>query len=180
MEQRRQIRRRIFKDIPEDYDEKSCHIAVLGGMADGAYDSRSVADAFKLAGDVLVKEVSTRSETYELVYPILYNYRHCLEVYLKAITGPKNGHHLRPLLDDLSRFTKAEYGLRLPRWVRVCILEFDEFDRQSTTFRFADNRVVSRVTGDSGEFLIDLPGLKKIMDTLQAGFHKILNERLEL
>jgi hypothetical protein len=49
------------------------------------YGFWDLAQAFKLTGDILVEQViSSKFKAYELIYPILFNYRHSLELYLKV------------------------------------------------------------------------------------------------
>jgi hypothetical protein len=47
-------------------------------------DAFSIAESYKLAGDTLVDAALSNGETYELAYPVIYNYRHATELYLKA------------------------------------------------------------------------------------------------
>lgn len=169
------IHQKIFQDVPLEIDETWRHGAVLGGMATQAYDRRSVADAYKLAGDVLIHQALSRSEAYELIYPILFNYRHCLELYMKILVQPqKTNHNFEYLVYELVEYVKKHYGIELPHWFKERILEFDEFDPRATTFRYDDVGIVSKKTGDIGEFWIDLAYLLKVMDVIQRNFHRLI------
>jgi hypothetical protein len=168
---------KIFQDVPNEIDETWRHGAILGGMAEGAYDHLAVADAYKLAGDTLVKQALSNSEAYELIYPIMFNYRHCLELYLKIIIKPtKRTHGLQSLVQELNEYTKVRYSTELPQWFKGRILDFDEFEPGATAFRYDDVGIASKNTGDIGEFWIDLHHLKTIMNVIQKCFHRLIRD----
>jgi hypothetical protein len=162
----------IFQFPPDEIDETWSHGAILGGILYDIYTTLSIADSFKLAGDILVDKVlSSDIEAYESVYPVLYNYRHCLELYLKAVLKNVRGHKLLEMTEKLEEQIQKKLKAKLPSWFTKWILEFDEFDRGSDTFRYADRYVESRYTQDTGEFWIDFVLLKKIMALYQEAFH---------
>jgi hypothetical protein len=169
---------KIFQDPPDGLCETWRHGALVGGMAEGAYDRLSLADSYKMAGDVLVKECLDRGEAYELVYPIIFNYRHSLELYLKLATNAsKKIHPLRDLVDELERYVRGKYGSDLPAWFKDRVLEFDDFDPGSTVFRYDDLGVEQRSTGDKGEFWVCLRNLRQIMADLQSALREVVKER---
>lgn len=164
----------IFQDPPDDINETWKHGAILGGILFDIHTAISVADAFKLTGDILVNRVlESDVEAYEVVYPVLYNYRHCLELYLKAVLRDARGHKLLELTEKLEEQVQEKIEAKLPFWFRKWLLEFDEFDRGSDTFRYADKYVESRHTHDMGEFWVDFVLLKKIMTLYQESFHHL-------
>lgn len=169
---------RIFADVPDEIDETWQHGAILGGMAEGGYDRLTIADSYKLAGDLLVEQVLNGLDGYELVYPILFNYRQCLELYLKITVEPApRSHDLSELVNGLQEHVKSHYGLALPRWFTDAILEFDEFDPYGTAFRYDDAGIVSKTTRDTGEFWVDLRELKKRMERLMDGLRRIIFDK---
>lgn len=145
---------KIFQDPPDDINETWIHGAILGGIMYDIHTTISVADAFKLASDVLVDKVlESGVEAYEVVYPVLYNYRHCLELYLKAVLRDARGHKLSDLMEKLEEQVQEKFKANLPVWFKKWLLEFDEFDHGSDTFRYADKYVESRHTQDMGGIL---------------------------
>jgi hypothetical protein len=169
---------KIFQEPPIDLDETWRHGALLGGITAGAYDGLAIASAFKTAGDQLIKGVPSEVEAYEVIHPILYCYRHSIELYLKAIVRPsKKDHLLKELSELFAKQIKSRYGVELAKWVKDLILEFDEYDRKSFAFQYDDVKIKSSKTGDEGEFWVDLIRLKAIMDNLQKGFLKIASNR---
>ncbi len=171
----------IFQEPPEELDETWRHGSLIGGICEGAFDTFSLADSYKLAGDMLVDAVPSKAEAYELVYPIVFNYRHAVELYLKAILSSKGRkrkpkgqkHNLGSLLQKLQGLLTSEYRTDAPEWLKNLILTFNDFDPGSTTFRYGDSGVVSRSTGDGGEFWVDLPHLKRSMGWLAESFQRI-------
>jgi DNA-binding transcriptional MerR regulator len=154
----------IFQEVPEEIED-SWHGAIIGGMA--FRDRGQVARSYKLAADELVKLTSTIHEAHELDFPILFLYRHTVELYLKAaLTNPPEHHDL----GELSRLLEAEGGGRIPDWMRDRIRDFHEIDRMSSIFRYAD-------PGPPGELWIDFHQLQVVIDKLVEGFEAYLASR---
>ena len=164
----------VFQEPPDELDETWSHGSLVGGIVDGTFDTFTLADSYKLAGDMLVDAALSAVEAYELVYPIIYNYRHATELHLKAVLSPKNkDHDLSPLLQKLRDYLKREHATVIPTWFENVILAFADFDPDSTTFRYGEGGVFSRRTGDSGEFWIDLAHVRKLMGWVAESFQRI-------
>lgn len=164
----------LFQEPPEDLDVSRRHGALVGGMAACALDTFSLADSYKLAGDVLVDAAMLTAEAYELIYPILFNYRHATELYLKATVVPAiEGHRLTPLLDRLRNVLRRDHTVEIPEWFENIVKALEDFDPRSTTFRYVDAGFISRRTGDSGEFWIDLCDLKRKMNLMAESFQRV-------
>ncbi|MCP5100887.1 MAG: MerR family transcriptional regulator [Chloroflexi bacterium] len=163
---------KIFQDVLEDFPEvwDEWLSAGLGGMADGAYNGLAVADAYKRAGDVLVE---SGEAAWDVIYPTLYNYRHCIELYIKIIVDPKrrnHSHNLEKLLIKLNGYAIKHYKSELPTWFIDRILEFQWIDSENATaFRYDDE-------GAKDEVVVVLPRLKQIMDILQNAFHRLVKD----
>jgi hypothetical protein len=163
----------IFQKPTED-DYADVAIAWLGGMGQGAYTIWAIAEIFKSAGDIFVKQVvSEKSEAYQLVYPILYSYRHSLELYLKYFTKSEdNTHNLHKLLNRFQTYMKDSHRVEVPKIYKNLILEFHDFDQSSTMFRYPII-VGPHSTREFGEFSINVAELKKKMTAFENSFHKI-------
>ena len=168
--------RQIFQE-PSFEDEGDSTVAWLGGMGQGVYTFWDLAQAFKIAGDVLVERVLAGDfEAYQIVYPVLYNYRHCLELYLKFFVFAEVGkkHELDLLLDGFEEYIRTHHGIEVPEVYRELVLEFNDFDKKSFNFRYPE-LVKSESTGAEGEFSVDLVSLRKKMDAFQVSFHRIVD-----
>ncbi|WP_152054349.1 hypothetical protein [Tautonia marina] len=84
----------IFQEPSEEMDETWRHGALMGGMA--CRDLPQVARAYKLAADELLKQALSEYEPHELDYPVLFLYRHTVEVDLKAALDNPPEHHGLP------------------------------------------------------------------------------------
>lgn len=155
----------LFQDLPENLDESWRHGTVVGGMAEFG-DGFALAEYYKLAGDKLVDAALSSDEAFELIYPIIYNYRHATELYLKAaVSGQRETHDLLLLSQEFKKILKSEFDAILPDWFENIILAFNDFDPNSTKFRYGGFI--------PGEFWLDLPHMKNLMDWLAESFQKI-------
>ncbi|MDX1995005.1 MAG: hypothetical protein SF029_21670 [bacterium] len=163
---------KIFQDVPEEIDETWRHVALFGGMVDLAKTDYSLACDFKHAGDILISRGLNHHdrEAYELLYPVLYLYRHAIELYLKAIIRPKKrDHNLGYLFAELEKLLSQHYGVDvLPIKFRKPLEEMINHDPRATTFRYADVE-----TNAPEEVIVDLPALLEIMDYLAITFRQI-------
>jgi hypothetical protein len=165
----------IFKNFYNE-DDNSPYVAMLGGMAQGGYTLWEIAHAYKVAGDLLIESVfSNKFEAYELIYPILYNYRHSIELHLKMFVLRESGyiHKLDKLLKLFEKYMNIHHKISVPASFRKFILEIHDFDPHSTTFRY-HGLVKSRRTGDEGEFVISLTNLREKMDNIEISFHNVM------
>lgn len=164
----------IFQEPPEELDETWRHGSLLGGMCGDIVDPFTLADSYKLASDILIESALSSGEPYELLYPVIYNYRHATELYLKAILLPtQKNHNLKALFQDLRELLAQKYSVVIPSWFENVILAFDDFDPSSTTFRYGDTGVFSHSTRNRGEFWIDLHHLKRLMAWVTIAFQRI-------
>ena len=163
--------KKIFDEIPDGLDETWYHGALVGGPA----DSFDLAESYRLAADLLVEHVLTRKhEAWELVYPIMFNYRHCLELYLKMIVTPgKHRHSLQGLLTNLTRYVKDTHHQAVPKWFKDAVLELHDFDEKSTTFRYSDVGIQSKKRED-GEYWVDLAEFQKLMKSVVLGMRNVI------
>ncbi len=155
----------IFQDIPDEIDETWQHGAIIGGMA--SRDRRQVARSYKMAADELIALALTKHEPHELDFPILFLYRHTIELYLKAALANPPAHHD---IGELSRLLEAEAGEHLPDWMRHRLRDFHEIDGRSSIFRYAD-------PGPPGELWIDFHQLQAVIDKLVEAFEAYLASR---
>jgi hypothetical protein len=161
----------LFREPPDELDESWRHGTIFGGMADDG-DFFTLAESYKLAGDILVNAALSSDDVYSLICPAIYNYRHATELYLKAtLANPKQHHDLTGLFREFKDTLKAEFAVDStpPKWFENVIVAFDDFDPKSTTFRYGG------LVGD--ELWIDLPHVKTQMSWLAESFLKIRQVR---
>lgn len=160
----------LFQEPPDDLDEPRRDVVILGGR--GNLDRRlslHIAEAYKGAGDELVKMALSSDTAYELLYPIFFTYRHAIEVYLKILVPTKDDTH------DLSRLIDAfrsKYKTEFAEWAKDRLNEFHKIDPTSDTFRYAD----SKNPLPPEEVMLSIRQLRVVVDHLCTGLkNKILD-----
>src|SRR6185369_2751270 len=156
------LNRSIFEDCPDDLGEQDFHFGLLVvGM--GSMEGVEVARAFAVAGDCLLDTALKMRETWEAAYPILFCYRHALELYLKAVIpeDTKKTHGLSDLWAALRPHLERRYRPEHVTWLRDRIMEFHNIDPRATAFRYHD----SRPQGDP-ELWCDLDNLKRMVEVM--------------
>jgi len=155
----------LFREPSEEMDETWQHGVLVGGMA--CRDLPHVARAYKLAADELMKQAVDSCEPHELDYPILFLYRHTVELYLKAaLANPPQHHDLCRLIQLL----EAECGNKLARWIRDRLWDFHTIDRMSAVFRYAD-------PPPDGELWIDFHQLQIVVDRIVCAIEQYIATR---
>lgn len=156
----------IFQEVPDEITEDWTWGVLVGGMA-AERDTASIARAHKRTGDILIKEALEGGLAWEFTYPILFNYRHALELYLKAVLQSKyHGHDLSSLVSQLDDRSK------LPRSAVERLREFANFDPQSTNFRYADVKESNPLLGT--ETWVDLRQLSETVNLLSQALEALL------
>ena len=75
----------IFQGLPDEITEDWNYGIIVGGMASS---DLLIARAYKSAGDMLIHQALQSREPYEAAYPIIFVYRHAIELHLKLIVYP--------------------------------------------------------------------------------------------
>lgn len=143
------------------------------GMIEGATGKRELADQYFDAAEAVVRLVMENAvPDYTVATPILYLYRHAVELYLKAAIEAQTG---RPY-----RWKKSENGHELDAIIRKAphlspeararILELHTVDPKSTHLRFG-----SRDAAFPGpEGWAEMTGFRDAMRALQAHLAELL------
>ena len=102
---------------------------------------------------------------YDVVWPILFNYRHCIEIYLKILADySKTKHSIQSLVDSLREKYKP---LKINDWIENLLYEWSNVDDYSTAFRYPD-------AFEGGEYWVDFHHLKAVMGILCDGFDELV------
>ena len=162
----------IFEEPPEGVDESWTDGAMLGGMC--GYGDEELADSYVLAGDILVAAVVEGGELgRDLINPVLYVYRHGIELYLKCVVQPeKRDHDLGSLLKAFCQHVQSRYGESVPAWITELVSDFATHDPGSDMFRYGISRRGSPLAG--GEAWIRLPRLKQQMALLRRNLRRVI------
>jgi len=149
---------------------------MLGGMV--GYGEQDLAESYFLAGDMLIAGVAKGdADARELLNPVMFVYRHGIELYLKCIVRPaRKNHSLSALLEAFCHHVRKGYGETVPAVVTKPISEFAKYDQRSDVFRYATDREgkTHEPLQYDGEFWIDLPALRAAMAVLRYSFRRVL------
>ena len=130
--------RPIFEEPPGDMEQRAGALLVnWNGNAGVA--APEVGSAFRVAAERLLDAAQANNETWEAAYPILFCYRHGLEVGLKSLVpGASREHGLSDLWATLQPRLAGRYDAVQLAWLGDRIAEFEQVDPRSTAFRYAD------------------------------------------
>ena len=99
------------------------------------------------------------------IHPILFLFRHSIELAIKGIIKDTPGHNLIVLLNELKTHLKENHNLIIREDVENVLIFLNGFDERATTFRYAD-LIKKRFKNK----IIDLDKLKKTMRELNVYF----------
>lgn len=168
-----QMHRPIFEE-PDHLHERTDEWSepkgfMVGGMANMSF--QHLGQQYFDAAHALVDHILNKDHhpDYRLSNPVLYLYRHSIELFLKAIlAGAAKTHSLETLVDEYREFIKAEFDADVPQWIITRMTELAEIDPNSTAFRY--NKVYDRATKTdnpvAGEYFVDLHHLRSAMTVL--------------
>ncbi|MDO3641353.1 HEPN domain-containing protein [Mucilaginibacter sp. L3T2-6] len=151
---------------PEDIDESWKHGILFVGLSEFA-DTFFLAKSYKLAGDRLIEASLENEERLNLYPAAIFNYRHAVELYIKAVLGSHlQTHNLLTLLEKLKDYLKKEFNASLPEWLGNIVITFHDFDPYGTTLRYGGNPTMEEV-------FINFNHLKSLMERLAQAFQNI-------
>jgi hypothetical protein len=142
---------------------------MFGGMFLPAGTNWEMAEQYFDAANLLIADIEQdRLEDYKLANPVLYLYRHWLELAVKSIIGHAREHNLSKLAEMLNSFL-AQRGIQAPDWVIERLKEMSSIDPHSAAFRYAEN-------GIAGEIYVSLPHLKQVMAMLNVALSSVASK----
>jgi len=146
----------ILQEPPDNLDETWRHgILLNGGSVDGYLE---LARSYRQSADALLAAALESGEPLDWGYPVLFAYRHSLELYLKIIGRMEEFKHS---LRECVRQIEKRYRRRISSPVREWIIEFDNIDPKGTAFRYADDQAD---TLKYAEYWVDFVHLKFVMN----------------
>jgi hypothetical protein len=127
----------ILQEPPDDLDETWRHGVLL--CAHGMTTYLELARNYRHVANDLLRAALKSGEPLDLAYPVLFAYRHTLELYLKIVGEiDENTHSLRTCIDLVE---KRHPGNPIDPAIKGWILELDRIDPSGTAFRYADAKL---------------------------------------
>jgi len=145
----------ILQEPSADLDETWRHGIFLNGG--GVNEYLELARSYQHSAEALLDSALKSGEPRDWGYPVLYAYRHALELYLKVTGEIEEPTHS---LKDCVRLVEKRHGERIGSPIREWVLEFDEIDPSGTAFRYADDE---KRTLSYAEYWVDFAQLKFAM-----------------
>lgn len=155
--------RPIFEEPPDEDLFGRVGVLLLNWNGQSGRDAWEIAHAYRTAAERLLSAALNANETWESIDPVLFCYRHAVELHLKALVGTlaRRTHALADLItalrQQLGQFPQAEVDYLCDR-----LSEFGLQDPRSTAFRYADGVALSR----PAELWVDLHHLSATMTAL--------------
>jgi hypothetical protein len=161
---------------------------LFGGMA-GSGSKLDIAQDFMEAAYVLTEAIKKGDwEDYRLASPVLFLYRHSIELLLKGVMGDSSKtHRLADLADRFATFIRKRHDRDVPAWITKRLKEIAAIDPNSTAFRYGTNhdpkteKDVAIVGAD--ELYVSLPHLQNAMVALNWALASVVGgvptERME-
>jgi hypothetical protein len=145
----------ILQEPPDGIDETWRSGIFLN--AAGVDEFLGLARSYKQTAETLLESALKSGEPRDWGYPVLFAYRHTLELYLKIIGEIDDGIH--SLRECVLRVEKR-HGEKFPQQIKGWIMEFDSIDPIGTAFRYADDQMK---TLSHAEYWIDFAQFKYAM-----------------
>ncbi|MCI5103891.1 MAG: hypothetical protein MRY60_08950 [Algiphilus sp.] len=137
-------RQPLFRDSGEGDQREDAYSGPFGFLIGGitGFERHELAEQYLTAANLLVESIRKQQVAdYEIAYPVLFLYRHALEVLIKFLIGSESNHHrLDALADDLVRFARDKHGERVPSWIVGRLREIARIDPTSEAFRYGEDR----------------------------------------
>lgn len=158
----------VFSHPPDGIEDPVRTYVLFNEMRDGM-ELFHLAGAYKTGGDMLVDAAIENHNGYEIIYPIIYNYRHAVELYLKSFVGSMaNTHNLLKLYTKFKELARDKFGADPAEWFETIIKTLNEFDPGGTAFRYGTSADNPRY-----EVFVDLSILRTKMNLLSKAFREI-------
>lgn len=169
-----QMHRPLFEEPTEALERPSKWSEPLGFMVGGMANQKyqHLGQQYYDAACHLVECIKHQDVAdCDVANPVLYLYRHSIELFLKAIMqGAAKTHSLDTLAEEYRTFIKEEFGAECPEWIIGRMKELGAIDPNSTAFRYSMNydKAAKVDTPVDGEFHVNLHHLQSAMTALNV------------
>jgi hypothetical protein len=148
----------LLQEPPDDLDETWRHgVLWVGGHGQERFE---LARNYRYAAEKMLEQALQTGEVRNWMCPVLFAYRHTLELYLKCIGSIGQRTHS---LTDCAKLVEKHHGMKLDSQVKSWIEEFDKIDpNPGTAFRYEDEKP-NKAKLDYTEYWMDFQQLKFVM-----------------
>ncbi len=180
------LKKPLFEEVNESHQREDAYGGpygvIFGGMAVPTLIELSC--QYQKAADVLLEQVFSQTvEDFTLSNPVLFLYRHSIEILIKScLPELKPKHNLDELIDLYTDHVMATHGCGVPSWITSRIHELSEVDPGSTTFRYGQCKTNKSdvVTANDGEIHVYLRDVKQVVHALHSAIPDVPTFRTNL
>jgi len=133
----------LFRDPGEDDQREDAYSGPFGFLVGGliGHERIELAEQYLKAANLLVDSIrDQRVQDFEIAYPVLFLYRHALEVLIKCLIGKDVNHHrLDALAEELVNYVRDQHSQTVPKWIVSRLREIAKIDPTSTAFRYGED-----------------------------------------
>ncbi len=171
--------RPLFEEPSEEIQRTDPYSGPQGFMFGGmALPTRAeLGSQYYDAANIIIEAIRRGDcEDYKLANPVLFLYRHWLELTIKYLIGSDvKGHNLAALADSFGDMVRKQFAVDLPPWVTARLKEIAAIDPGSTAFRYAENYDPRRKTDVpvDGEVYVSFSHLQEAMAALMGVFERL-------
>lgn len=170
---------KLFVEPTEDIQRSDPFSGPLGfllaGM--GPPTKLELSQQYFEAANTLIEVIKRHEcEDYKLVYPVLYLYRHALELILKYVMRSNaNEHRLNILSDHFVEFIKQRSNEEVPTWITARLKEIARVDPNSMAFRYAEDKYdgAKKCSAVDDNIYISVTQLQKAMSALYSALARV-------
>ena len=164
----------LFVELSDEHQREDAfsgpHGFVVGGMF--LPTKLEKAEQYLHAANVLADAIKRQEqEDFRLANPVLFLYRHALELVLKALLRGGSTHHkLDALAADLTAYVREKYQQEVPSWIPARLREMAALDPNSMAFRYGEEKYAGskRYSPVPGETYVGVGQLQASINELFA------------
>jgi len=124
----------LLQEPPDGLGESWRHGILICGVG-GRHGYLELARNYRHVAESMLQSALDKNELDGWAYPILFAYRHTLELYLKLIGEVDEITHS---IRDCVKLVEKRRGVKFPSPIREWMLELEQIDPAGTAFRYAD------------------------------------------
>lgn len=145
------------------------HGFLFGGM--GEMSQREIAEQYLKAANQLVEDIrKQRLEDFRISMPVIFLYRHAIELAIKSATPDLWGHNMNVFSEEFTLHVSTKYNENVPSWISEILGEIANIDPKSTSFRYGEKSSKPNQPAEplGGEHYIGLNQLELWMNRLYS------------
>jgi hypothetical protein len=178
--------RPLFEEPTAEIERPDPFTGPQGFMIGGEFlpTKEEMAQQYLEAANHLVKAIKRGEiEDYRLTNPVLFLYRHALEMKLKGFMQdlPKT-HDLLKLAEEFEATIKRKCDRAIAPWITGRLKEIARVDPNSTAFRYSEYycKKTKRDVSVDGETYVSLPHLQRAMTVLLSVLDRVYSAACEI